>query len=331
MKQDPFTRRHQADWDQLSELLETVEQAGNRASRLGLQEQTRAAELPRLYRNACHHLALARSRGYGPRLVGRLGRLVLRGHQALYRSRPPLWPALAEFLGGGFPRLVRSRWRAVLAAGLLFFGPLLVMLATIQWFPQAVYTVIEPWQVGVIEQMYQPDSNERLGQSRGSDSDIEMFGYYIRHNTGIGFRTFAGGLVWGLGTLFFLAYNGLVVGAIAGHLTQLGYIETFWGFVAGHSAPELSAIVLSGAAGLELGWALVAPGRRTRLRALRDSARVAVRLVYGAALLFLLAAFVEAFWSSMAGIPALFKYWVGALAWVLLWTYLLGAGRRRAL
>ena len=326
MKQEQFSHRHQGDWDQLEAILDAIDQCGARPSKI----KRPVAELPRLYRNACQQLALARGRAYSPRLIGHLSGLVSRGHQALYGNRPGPWPAIVAFLAGGFPRLVRREWRVVLAAGLLFFGPLLGMLATVQLYPQAVYTVMTPWQAGSMESTYEPGENGRIGESRDSDSDIGMFGFYLRNNTSIGFRTFAGGLLFGLGTVFFLGYNGLIIGAAAGHLTHVGHIETFWGFVAGHSAPELTAIMLSGAAGLKLGWALIAPGRRTRPRALREAAGIAVRIVYGAALLFLLAAFIEAFWSSMAGIPATTKYIVGIIIWVLLWSWLLSAGRRHA-
>ena len=154
-----------------------------------------------------------------------------------------------------------------------------------------------------------------------------MFGFYIKNNTGIGFQTFAGGLIFGAGTIFFLLYNGLVIGATAGHLTGLGYIDTFWGFVAGHSAPELTAIMLSGAAGLMLGWALIAPGNKSRLRALQDAGKTAVTIIYGAALLFFLAAFIEAFWSSMTWIAPSIKYVVGISLWIMLWAYFLMAGK----
>lgn len=325
MKQEQFTRIHRADWERLQAMLDAIDAAGNRPSRVSVAVD----DLPRLYRLCSHHLSLARSRAYSPQLIAHLSDLIARGHQVMYRNRPPLWPQVVTFLAGGFPRLVRQQWRAVAVAAGLFLGPMLAMLLVVQLFPQAVYTVIEPWQLSMMEQMYDPgDSDARLGESRGSDSDIRMFAFYIRNNTGIGFNTFAGGLLFGLGTLFFLVYNGLLIGAIAGHMTVLSYIETFWGFVSGHSAFELTAIILSGAAGLKLGWALIAPGQLTRMRALREAAGVGVRIIYGAALLFFAAAFVEGFWSSMAGIPATIKYAVGIALWLLLWGYLLLAGRR---
>ena len=328
MKQEQFSRHHRTDWEQLQAMLDSIEDAGRRPSRV----DRAVDELPRLYRSVCHHLSLARSRAYSPQLITQLSELVSRGHQVMYRNRPPLWSRVVEFLAAGFPQLVRQQWRVVAAAAGLFLGPMLAMLLVIQWVPQAVYTVIEPWQVSLMEQMYDPgDGDARVGESRGSDSDIRMFAYYIRNNTGIGFNTFAGGLLFGVGTLFYLIYNGLVIGAVAGHMTVLGYVDTFWGFVAGHSALELTAIILSGAAGLKLGGALIAPGRQTRMRALREAARIGVHIIYGAALLFLAAAFVEGFWSSMAGIPTTIKIAVGLVMWLLLWAYLLLAGRRHAL
>jgi uncharacterized membrane protein SpoIIM required for sporulation len=177
--------------------------------------------------------------------------------------------------------------------------------------------------------MYDPDA-ERWGQDRDSGSDFLMFGYYIMNNTGIGFRTFAGGILFGLGTLFFLIYNGLFIGAVAGHLTHAGYIVPFYSFVAGHSALELIAIVLSGAAGLKLGLALLRPQRMTRMHSLKASASTILPMVYGAASLFIMAAFVEGFWSSNAAIDPLIKYTVGIALWILVLGYFGLAGRPRS-
>jgi uncharacterized membrane protein SpoIIM required for sporulation len=156
-----------------------------------------------------------------------------------------------------------------------------------------------------------------------------MFGYYIMHNIGIAFQTFASGLLFGLGSAFFLFFNGLMVGAVAGHLTHIGYGQTFWSFVVGHGAFELSAIALAGAAGLQLGWALIAPGRLPRSEALRLAARKSVLLICGVMLFLLIAAFIEAYWSSTVGVAPTTKYLVGAALWLLVAVYLLFAGRTR--
>lgn len=324
MNQEQFIARHEPEWRQLEAWLDESLKKDARA------ERTAGTDFPHLYRQVCHHLALARTRMYSRQLIERLADLVLRGHQCLYRRRTGFWRRIGHFAAAGFPRLVRREWRVVLLSIALFFGPLLGMIGAIQLNPDLVYTVIEGAQVRQMEAMYSPELQERVGREREADSDFLMFGFYIRNNTTIGFQTFAGGLLFGLGTLFYLLFNGLYIGTIAGHLTSLGYVETFWGFVSGHSAFELTAIVLSGAAGLKLGGALVSPGPRTRALALRESGRTGIRLVYGAAVLFLLAAFVEAFWSSIAWMPFSVKVATGASLWTLLLAYLLLLGRERA-
>jgi uncharacterized membrane protein SpoIIM required for sporulation len=117
---------------------------------------------------------------------------------------------------------------------------------------------------------------------------------------------------------------------VAGYLTQIGFTGTFWSFVAGHSSLELIAIVLSGAAGLRLGMAVIRPGARSRRAALVAAARPAVRMMYGAALMFCAAAFVEAFWSPLTEVPFAVKIWAGAAGWAVLLAYLGFSGRARA-
>jgi uncharacterized membrane protein SpoIIM required for sporulation len=176
--------------------------------------------------------------------------------------------------------------------------------------------------------MYDP-ANRRLGM-READTNIAMFGFYIWNNVRIGFQTFAGGMLYGVGSAWFLGANGVILGAVSGYLTQVGYIDTFWSFVAGHSSWELIAIVMSGAAGFKLGLAIIAPGNMSRKSALMSAARPAVRLMYGAAGLFFVAAFVEAFWSPITAVPFAVKISVGVAGWILLLAYFALAGRTRA-
>lgn len=322
MKQSLFESRHQADWQAFAAQLEALER--------GKADSTESSGFAAAYRRLCQQLALAEARGYSNHLVEQLQQLAMRGHQQFYRHRSPLGAQLLGFVLAGFPRLVRAEWRYVLAASLLFFGSLLAMGVLVYLFPELVYSLVDPEQVASMEQMYDPDAR-RLGRfaERDSGDDWLMFGFYIMNNIGIAFQTFASGLLFGLGSLFFLLYNGLVIGAIAGHLTRIGYSETFWSFVIGHGAFELTAIALAGAAGLKLGWALLAPGRLRRGEALRQAAGQAIRLVAGVILFLLIAAFVEAYWSSMTYASPLTKYWVGAGLWLLVIAYFLLAGRTR--
>jgi len=320
MKQRQFEQRHQLSWQLFGERLDALERSRRRnEAGEGFAEH---------YRQICQHLALAQERGYSGHLVEPLQQLAMRGHQQLYRHRSHFAAQLASFVLADFPRLVRAEWRLVALAALLFFGSLIVMGLLVYGFPDLIYSVVSPAQVSEMESMYDPAAR-RIGQAaeRTSSTDWLMFGYYIMHNIGIAFQTFASGLLFGVGSLFFLFFNGLMIGAVAGHLTNVGFGETFWSFVVGHGAFELTAIALAGAAGLKLGWALLAPGPLRRGEALRVAAQTSVRLIGGVMVFLLIAAFIEAYWSSMSWPRPTTKYLVGAALWAAVAAYLIFAGR----
>jgi uncharacterized membrane protein SpoIIM required for sporulation len=315
MKQAPFEAAHAHEWNEFEAFLEQ-------------KKSFDPAEMPSRFRRVCQSLALAAERRYSADLVDRLNRLALRGHHALYANRRRESQQVLDFMLVGFPRLVRQEWRLVAAAALLFFGPLLGLIALLQQFPDFAHYLLAPEQIANYHQMYDP-ANKRLGM-READTNVLMFGFYIWNNVRIGFQTFAGGMLAGVGSAWFLGANGVIIGAVAGYLTQAGFGETFWSFVAGHSSLELIAIVLSGAAGFKLGLAVIAPGNRTRKAALIAAAKPAVRIIYGAAVLFFAAAFVEAFWSPLTEVPFQIKISAGIAGWVLLLVYFAFFGRARA-
>jgi uncharacterized membrane protein SpoIIM required for sporulation len=317
VRQALFQAAHQREWDEFERFLDAARPA-----------PFAPAEMPVRYRRLCQNLALAAERQYSPELVDRLNRLALRGHHALYRNRARQPWRLLDFLIADFPALVRREWRLVATATLLLFGPLLGLLAALQAWPEFVHYLLTPEQIAGFREMYDP-ANRRLGM-READTSVAMFGFYIWNNVRIGFQMFAGGMLAGVGSAWYLGANGIVIGAVAGYLTQIGYHETFWSFVAGHSSLELIAIVLAGAAGLRLGLAVIAPGNATRRSALVAAAKPAVRIMYGAALMFVAAAFVEAFWSPLTEIPFDLKVGIGIAGWAVLLAYFALAGRARA-
>ena len=129
------------------------------------------------------------------------------------------------------------------------------------------------------------------------------------------------------GALFVLVVNGIGIGTVFGHLQQIGYGDPLWRFVCGHAPFELTAIVLAGGAGLRLGLSLVAPGRHRRIDALAIAGAKGARLCLGVAFMLLVAAFIEAFWSSTQSIPAAVKYSVSGVLWTLVAVWL-GLGGR---
>jgi uncharacterized membrane protein SpoIIM required for sporulation len=206
---------------------------------------------------------------------------------------------------------------------------MLVIGVLVYYEPTLVLSVVDGTTAASVEQMYSR-SAEEIGRTRDAGDDWTMFGFYILNNVGIAFRCFASGLAAGLGSIFFIVYNGAAIGALAGYVTERGFGDTFYSFVVTHGAFELTAIVLSGAAGLKLGHSLLAPGRRTRRQSLVQAARECVVIVYGMAAMLIVAAAIEAFWSSSVWVPNAVKYGVAAACWVGVLGYLALQGRHAA-
>ena len=326
MQQELFEARYQAEWAEFDQWL-NVDAGGNAVrDKPGSVQNFPPSEFPQRYRQLARHLALARDRQYGGELIARLERLILAGHQLLYGASHNRSGGVLLFIRYTYPQLVRAHWRSVLVATLCLFGPLAAIAIAIQFMPDVAYIFMSANDLANAQQMYDP-ANRKLGAGRDVTSDVQMWGMYVWNNVRIGFQCFAGGLLFGVGAIFFMIFNGVSIGVVTGHLTQLGYIETFWGFVAGHSALELGGIVLCGAAGLQLGYALISPGRKTRLESLKASTPDAVGILYGAATMIFLAAFIEGFWSASRLPPVEVKYAVGILLWVLMIAYFVFSGR----
>lgn len=326
MKQGRFEQQYRPLWDSLEQQLERLE-----ALRTGKQHQdTPLSHFVGDYRQLCHQLALARERSYSLELQNYLNALVLRAHRQLYRYNPPLAERIGGFLARGFPQAVRRQWRWHLVSALCFLLSMGLVWVLVWQQPDMIYTVVDENTISNLEEMYQPeDSMNSISADRTGNDDVLMFGHYIQNNIGIAFRTFASGLLLGIGALFVMLFNGSFFGAAAAHLINVEGDQAFFTFVIAHGAPELTAIVLAGGAGLRLGWAIIAPGPWSRLDALRLAARDALPTMYGVFALLLLAAFIEAFWSPRDFEPAV-KYSVGAACWGLLYLYLLFGGRHGA-
>ncbi len=314
MKQHEFEAQHQALWQRIEAALEKPSQGDN--SKL-LAEQ---------YLHLCQQLAIAKERMYDGALLARLNKLALELYRELYRYRSETRLNFYAFYKRDFPLAIYRHRFYILLAFLVMVLPGLVAGAWTYLDEDAIYSVVDGSQVRQMERMYDPQA-DKLGRERESETDILMFGFYIKNNISVAFRCFAGGLLLGIGTLLVLFFNGMFMGSIAGHLTRLDYVDTFYPFVAGHGSFELTAIVFSGAAGLRLGYAILNPGQSSRLDSLRQAGRDVVPMLYGIVLMLVIAAFLEAFWSSNGALPIAVKYAVAAVLWglVLLYSF---SGRR---
>lgn len=316
MKQQQFESQHAALWSDVETILAH-----------GAADQG-AARLPALYRRLCQSLALCEQRGYAPALDDYLRQLVVACHRRLYSVAAERPNTLRLWLLRELPRRVRAEWRLLTLALLAFWGVALAVGLLVWWQPHWAYAFTSGEQIRSFRDMYQPG---RVHLGRGGDAgDVAMFGFYVWHNVSICFRTFAGGLFGGVPALLSLMLNGVQLGVVASCLSQDAATRgTFWPFVVTHSSFEISGLLLSGMAGMRLGLALIHPGRLSRRHALLVASRLSFPLLVGAALLTVLAAFFEGFWSASSAIAPQVKYVVGGLCWLAVLAFFAFAGRDR--
>ena len=314
MKEQQFIAAYEAQWQALEQFFFRQER--------GLHQHEPWREFPQAYRVLCEQLAYAENAGFSPALLARLQRLAMQGHQLLYRRQRGSGEKVAAYFLYQLPQAVRREWRYVALAAALFVFPVLLALGIGLARPE-----IAAAQAKDYAEMYETREERRVGESRGADSDVAMFGHYLSNNTGIGLRVVAGGALLGIGVFVALILNGWLFGIVSAHMIILGYANvTFFPFVIAHAAFEMTAIVFSGACGLALARGLFIPGRQRRGDAVRELLQRFFPILVAVVLLFFVAALVEAFWSAIWLPPAL-KYLCGTACWALVVAYFCLAGR----
>lgn len=315
---DEIIAARSRDWEELERLL-------GAGQSLRAESGPTISRVAALYRALCGDLMRCRAAGAPPELAAHLDGLAGRAHAALYGAGELRAPAVVRFFRRDFPRALRDNGRFVALSTALFFAPFLLGVGFTLVSQAFAARVLSPSMLQGMADAYA----EGFGDGRGAGTNTMMAGFYVYNNVGIAFRCFATGVFFGLGSLFFLVYNGLVTGTVAGYVMSVGHGANIWTFMCGHAPFELTAIVIAGAAGMQMGYALVDTGGRTRIGSLRASGPDVARQALGAAAMLLIAALIEGFWSPSA-IPAPVKWAASVIFTVAVGLYLTLAGRGEA-
>ena len=239
-----------------------------------------------LYRAACADLALADAYQLPPATVNYLHRLVARAHNQLYRSQTFNVRSWFKELFQEVPQRLFTD-NCLRLAAFVFFGLFILSAVLAYNSPEFANRVAGKETLMSMEQMY----SEPMGTKNTAGG--LMLGFYIQHNAGIGLRCFAFGLLFGIGGLYETVFNAAMLGAVFGHMARVPQAENFYEFVTAHAPFELTAIVLSAAAGMRLGFSLVQTNGLTRMASLREAAKRAMPTMGAAILMFIMAAFIE--------------------------------------
>jgi uncharacterized membrane protein SpoIIM required for sporulation len=278
-------------------------------------------ELGRIYRRTASDLAIARAESRDPRLVNYLNSLVIRAHGRIYRAESQGWKRILLFFRRELPQTFRRTWRYTLLSFSVF------MLFAIFGFVGTRYDPEFSELVGVDPTFREINIETQTRWWEGLNGQNQVGASAIMtNNIQVTIYTFAFGAFFGLGTLFYLAYNGANIASVVALTYRAGFGNDLVTFMVGHGVIELSCIFISGGAGLLIGSAMIMPGDMTRADALKTRGMEAVRLMMGVAVLLVVAGTIEGFISPAAINPRI-KYTIAALTGVTLYSYLLLVGR----
>ncbi|HWW82503.1 MAG TPA: stage II sporulation protein M [Vicinamibacterales bacterium] len=301
-----WLRDREPYWQRLEELLDRIARQGMRAlARAELQE------LGLLYRQIASDLAILKEDPASARYAENLNRLLARAHHSIYAvDRPPASTTLAFFLDT-FPRVFR-RNLAPCAASLAIFLAAAVVGATLAYrHADFKALVLGPDLIDTIER-HEMWTHAIVGIKPVASSTI------MTNNMTVALMTFATGIAAGLGTVYMLAFNGLLLGVIGMACAMAGMNQALWSFVAPHGVLELPAIIIAGGAGLRLAEGVLFPGLLPRREAVVSSGSDAIQIVLGCIPLLVVAGIIEAF-VSPTNLPVTLKFGLaGGLATLLI-------------
>jgi uncharacterized membrane protein SpoIIM required for sporulation len=316
MSEDHFIEKHKTAWQRLEDLLKLLD--GSSLRRLHREE---VRELGRIYRRTASDLAIARAESRDPRLINYLNSLVIRAHGRIYQADAQGGSRIKEFFAHELPQTFRRTWRyTAVSFGVFALFSVIGFVGT-KYDPEFSELVGVPasFREGYIE------TKTRWWEDLNEANQVGASSIFT-HNILVTIYTFAFGALFGVGTIFYLAFNGATIASVLALTYRAGFGNELLTFMVGHGVIELSCIFIAGGAGLLIGSALVLPGDLSRADALKSRGKDAVRLMMGVAVLLVVAGTIEGF-ISPAPINPKIKFTIAGITGLALYSYLLLAGR----
>src|SRR6267378_3574886 len=316
MAHDRFITERKTAWERLEDLLTLLDRSSLR--RLHREE---VRELGHIYRRTASDLAIARAESRDPRLINYLNSLVIRAHGRIYQADAQGGARIRNFFAREFPQTFRRTWRYTMVSFSVFFIFAVIGFVGTKYDPEFSELVGVP---PAFRELY-IETKTHWWEDLNEANQVGASAIFT-HNIQVTMYTFAFGALFGVGTLFYLAFNGATIAAVLALTYRAGFGNDLLTFMVGHGVIELSCIFIAGGAGLLIGSALLMPGDLSRADALKSRGKEAGRLMMGVAALLVVAGIIEGF-ISPAPIPAAIKFTVAAVTGIALYSYLLLAGR----
>ena len=275
-----------------------------------------------LYRQIAADLSVLRQDATARTYTAHVNQLLARAHHIIYSGRKTNLISIFRFLRDRYPVIFRCQIGYVLASVIVSVAWGLLGAALTSARPEFMRHFVGPQMIATMER-HQMWTESIVGVEPKASSMI------MTNNLSVSFITFAGGIVFGLGTFFALFQNGMMLGVIGAACHQYGMSLALWSFVAPHGSLELPAILIAGGAGFRLGHAMLFPGALRWKESIARGGIEATQLVSGIIPMLVIAGCLEGFFSPSKA-PVWLKFTVGGLLFTLLLLWLFRPAKANA-
>jgi uncharacterized membrane protein SpoIIM required for sporulation len=309
-----WLEKRQKHWNRLERLLDQAKDQGLKSlTRLELQE------MGLLYRQAAADLSTLREDPSGKSYARSLNLLLARAHNNIYSAQKSSPWSIVHFYRDTYPRIFRRNLPLITTAFLLFLaGGIAGALLSITR-PEFMHAFLGPRMMDTIDH-HKMWTDSIVGFKPLASSRI------MTNNLSVTFAAFAMGITAGLGTVYMMVFNGVMMGVVGVACWLGGMSVPLWSFVAPHGVLELPAIFVAGGAGLRIAQGMLFPGWLPRSQSLAKAGGEAVRLLLGCIPMLIVAGILEGFFSPSPYPPAL-KFSVAGVVGVIFFGYLFFCAR----
>ncbi|MFJ7726338.1 stage II sporulation protein M [Neobacillus sp. NPDC097160] len=277
-----FVKMHREEWKQLEQLIVTMSKRRN-----AITGDT-ITKYHRLYQKTAQNLSYSQTYFPNDEVTGYLNGLVSKSHNLLYKDQVSSFKQIRQFFSTTFIGLLVEQWKFVAAAMILFLIGAVGSFIAVVNDPLHIYAILP----AAIAQGVDPD---QLGKGHDAVDSSLMSASIMTNNIKVAIFAFAGGITFGLVTVYLLIYNGIIIGALAALFWHHEKSYDFWAYIVPHGIIELTAIFIAGGAGLLMGYKLFVPGQYSRGYQLKHHAKRSVQLLLGTIPLFVIAGVIEGF------------------------------------
>jgi uncharacterized membrane protein SpoIIM required for sporulation len=272
-------------------------------------------ELALLYRQSASDLSTVREDPTSKQLAVYLNQLLARAHNLIYMGRRASRRGIWTFYKDTYPKIFRETFPDTFAAFVLFLVAGLAGVLLSMNDPAFSRFFLGPQMMQSIE-----------GHKMWTDSIVTIkplaSSGIMTNNISVAFAAFAFGITAGIGTVWMMLLNGLMMGVVGVACWREGMSLSLWSFVAAHGVLELPAIFIAGGAGIGIAKGLLFPGVLPRKESLVQAGARSVRLVLGTIPMLLIAGVVEGF-VSPTNLPPYVKFLLAGGLGTLLVLYLM--------